>query len=70
MRGIKRYAGTCEPCYHNGEKTKAIKLAPQSADAGKTITWIAVCRLHLWGWWDGADFGPMPFKSIKVEKEV
>jgi hypothetical protein len=53
----------CSFCKQDGIKEKAVNLAPQSLDCGETITWEPVCASHAWGWWDGADWGPIAFKA-------
>lgn len=49
---------------HEGETPEAVAYAPQSINQGATVSWHPVCQWHADDWWDGADWGPIPFKEV------
>jgi hypothetical protein len=60
---------TTETCHfeHDGGARLATALAPQSIDQGNAIAWVPVCDGHASDWWDGSDWGPVPFRTLVAE---
>ena len=51
-------------CLFCDEKRTAVVLAPQSTDQGHHVTYEPACASHAETWWEGADWGPIPFRTI------
>lgn len=62
---------TCHFCRVNqGQQVRAEFLAAQSADRGATVTWVAICAPHAYGWNDGGDWVAPIFAIDRVEAEL